>query len=78
MATDLAYPGALRANLPTRAARWVWRNLFGTVANSLITLAILWLVAALLREQRLRRAWQTLVQRLLELWNRSHAPPDDP
>lgn len=41
-------------------------------------LAILWLVAELLREQRLRRAWQTLVQRLLELWNRSHDPPDDP
>ena len=52
--------------------------LAGSLIFAACGLAILWLVAALLREQRLRRAWQTLVQRLLELWNRSHAPPDDP
>ncbi|MCA9095630.1 MAG: hypothetical protein KDA68_19255 [Planctomycetaceae bacterium] len=40
-------------------------------------LAMLWLVVALLREQRLRRAWQALAQRLLQLWNRTHVPPDD-
>jgi hypothetical protein len=40
-------------------------------------LAILWLVATLLREHHLRRAWQSLARRLLQLWNRTHAPPDD-
>lgn len=41
-------------------------------------LAILCLTVAWLREKRLRRAWQTLVHRLLQLWNRTHAPPDAP
>lgn len=40
--------------------------------------ALLWLIATLFRERRLRIAWQTLVQRLLSLWNKTHAPPDDP
>ncbi|BBK37866.1 amino acid ABC transporter permease [Allostella sp. ATCC 35155] len=48
MAAELAYPGAVRPSLPMRAGRWVWRNLFGTVANSVITLAILWLLVSLL------------------------------
>lgn len=41
-------------------------------------LVILGLIAALTREQRLRRAWQALVHRLLGLWNRTHVPPRDP
>ncbi|WP_374445535.1 amino acid ABC transporter permease [Stella sp.] len=45
MAADMTLPGAARRSLPVRAARWVWNNLFGTVANSLVTLAILWLAA---------------------------------
>ncbi|BBK32636.1 amino acid ABC transporter membrane protein 2 (PAAT family) [Stella humosa] len=38
-------PAAVRAG-PVRVGRWVWRNLFATIPNTLITLLLLWLLAS--------------------------------
>ena len=43
--TVATMPDGPRHGVVARAGLWVWRNLFGTVANSLVTLAILWVLA---------------------------------
>ena len=47
------------------------------VVLTLVSLGLLVAVAALVRERRLRRALQTLLQRLLSHWRR-HAQTDTP